>query len=191
MHSGDPDPDSSDEDHSSSVRIDSVSPIPSAVPAGALESPSHYSTPTVPVELSAVSSVLISPNRVREGVFHLDHWMRTVAPEPFDASLPPMGVESCLPLMLDGTIWYNLSLVDPGSDMSLVTIPIYPLPAGMALMPGRLPTSLHHHRFVHRPRLYLPLVTGPGRARLTLTALHWILMIILWSPQACRVAPIA
>ena len=45
-----------------------------------------------------------------------------------------MGAEFCLPLMLDGMMSYNLSLVDPGSDVSLVTIPIYPLPAGMVLM---------------------------------------------------------
>ena len=108
MHSGDPDPDFSDEDCPSRVRIDSVSPIPSAVPAGVLESPSHYPTPTVPVELSAVSSVLISPKRVRKdcsfGSLVVDricevspdtaglvHTTVPVAPEPFNASLSPMG----------------------------------------------------------------------------------------------------
>ena len=35
----------------------------------------------------------------------------------------------------DGAISYNLSLVDPGSDVSLLAFPIYPLPAGMVLMP--------------------------------------------------------
>ena len=64
VHSGDPDPDFSDEDCLSSVWIDSVSPIPLTVPV--LESPSHYLTPTVPVELSAVYSVLLSPTRVRK-----------------------------------------------------------------------------------------------------------------------------
>ena len=37
--------------------------------------------------------------------------------------------------MMDGAISYNLSLVDPGSDVSLLAFPIYPLPAGMVLMP--------------------------------------------------------
>ena len=60
----------------------------------------------------------------------------TEAPVPFDASLLSAVAESCLPLMLDGALSYNLRLVDPGSDVSLVTIPIYPVPAGMVLMPG-------------------------------------------------------
>ena len=64
VHSGDPDLDLSDVDSPSSV-----SPIPSAIPAGVLESPSHYPTPTVPIELSAVSSVLLLLNRVRKGVW--------------------------------------------------------------------------------------------------------------------------
>ena len=37
----------------------------------------------------------------------LVHTTVPVAPEPFDASLPPAGAESCLLLMLDGTISYN------------------------------------------------------------------------------------
>ena len=102
VHFGDPDPDLLDEDRPSSVRI----------------------------ELSAVSFVLISPNRVRKdcssGSLDKDPVLHTTvpaAPEPFDISLPPTGAESCLPLMMDG------------SDVSLVTIPVYPLPAGVVLMP--------------------------------------------------------
>ena len=130
-----------------------MSPIPSAVSTGVLGSPLHYPTPATPVELSAVSSVLISPNRVRKDcssgsldadpVFEVSpdtaglvHTTVPTAPEPCDVSLTPTGAESCLPLMLDGTMSYNLNLVDPGSDVSLVTIPIYPLPAGIVLMPG-------------------------------------------------------
>ena len=66
VHSGDPNPDFSDEDRPSSIRIDLVSPIPSAVSTGVLESPSQYPTLAAPAKLSAVSSVLISPNRVRK-----------------------------------------------------------------------------------------------------------------------------
>ena len=153
MHSGDPDPDFLDEDRPASNRIDSVSPVLLPIPAGILESPSHYLTPTVPDELSAVSSTPLSPNRVRKDcssgsldtdrVFEVSPdsvgLVQSTAPEapvPFDVSLLPVEAESCLPLMLDGTLAYNLSLVDPGSDLSLVTIPIYPLPAWMALKPS-------------------------------------------------------
>ena len=66
VHSSDTEPDSSEEGCLFNVRCELVLPSPTAVPEGALESPSHYSIPTAPVELSAVSSVLISPNRVRE-----------------------------------------------------------------------------------------------------------------------------
>ena len=45
-------------------------------------------------------------------------------------SLPPTGAESCSPGMMNGAVPYNLSLVDPGSDVPLVAFPIYPLPAG-------------------------------------------------------------
>ena len=85
-----------------------MSPIPLTVPARVLESPSHYPTPTVPVELSAVSSVLLSPNRVRKDcssgsldtdrVFDvspdsagLAQTAVSEAPVPFDASLLPGG----------------------------------------------------------------------------------------------------
>ena len=123
---------------------------PSAVPARVLQSPSHYSTPAVPVDLSAISSILISPNRVRtdyssgsldvDPVFEVSPdttcLLRAVVPAaPAAVSLPPSGAESGLPLRLDGTMSYNLGLVDLGSDVPLVTIPIYPLPVEMVLMP--------------------------------------------------------
>ena len=140
VNSGDPDPDVSDEDRPSSFRIDWVSPTPSAVSAGVLESPSHYPTPAAPVDLSAVSCVLISPNRVRQdyssGSLDADPVFE-VSPDTagFVHTTVPTGAESCLPLMMDGTMSYNLGLVDPESDVSLVMIPVYSMPAGMVLMP--------------------------------------------------------
>ena len=50
-------------------------------------------------------------------------------------SLPPTGAESLPPMTVDGAISYDLSLLDPGSDLSLLAFPIFPLPAGMVLMP--------------------------------------------------------
>ena len=76
-----------------------VSLIPIHVSGQVVESPSHYPAPAEPVELLAVSSVLIFPNRVRE---------------------------DCLSVSLD---------VYPGTDLSVLAIPLFPLPAGMMLVP--------------------------------------------------------
>ena len=149
-----------------------------------LESPSHYPTPAAPVELSTVSSVLISPNRVREDC----------SSGSLDAY--PTGAESLPPMLMDGALSYNFSLVDHGSDVSLLAFPIYPLPTGIVLMPMiATQTSLQLRRILRRngntgAKLFLPLVTCPGRARLTPTVPRWILGITLWCPTACRVAPI-
>ena len=112
-----------------------------------------------------------------------------MAPEPFDASLPPAGVESCLPLMLDGTLAYNLSLVDPGSDVSLVTIPIYPLPAGMVLMSGPSSSPIRPARQEHQS----PAVSSsPDRSREgPFDAYCAPLDTGDHSLVSCRVAPIA
>ena len=66
VHSNDSDPDSSDEGCLSDSPSEPVSPIPTSVSVHVVESPSHSPAPAEPVVLSAVSSVLISPNRVRE-----------------------------------------------------------------------------------------------------------------------------
>ena len=113
------------------------------------QSPSHYSTPTVPADLSGASSVLLSPNRVqpdissgssdRDPVFEVfpdtTGLLLPSVPESTVESLPQAGVESCFPHQIDGALSYNLGLMDSGSNVPLVTIPIYPLPAGMVLLP--------------------------------------------------------
>ena len=66
VHSSDTDPDSSDEGCLSDTQSEPVSPIPTSISSHGVESPSHYPAPAEPVELLAISSVLISPNRVRE-----------------------------------------------------------------------------------------------------------------------------
>ena len=63
VHSSDTDPDSSDEGCLSDSQSEPVSPIQTNV-SGQVVSPSHYPAPDEPVELSAISSVLISPNWV-------------------------------------------------------------------------------------------------------------------------------
>ena len=187
-----------------------------AVPEWVFEFPSHYPIPAAPVELSAVSSVLLSPNRVRENYSSgsLDTYpVFEVSPDTtglVQATVPgghassavllhPTEAESCSPGMMDGAVPYNLSLVDPGSDVSLVAFPKYPLPAGMVLMPippsdqsSSSPERLSRceHGFATVILLSLPLVICPGRACLTPTAPRWILRIILWCPRACRVAHI-
>ena len=127
-----------------------MSPIPTHVPGQVVESPSHYPAPAEPVELSAVFSVLISPNRVRENCssVSLDVYpVYEVSPDtmgyvpstapggptssavslPLSQSLPPVAV--------DGVIACDLNLLDPGTDLSLLAFLIFPLPAGMVQMP--------------------------------------------------------
>ena len=66
VDSSDSDLDSS-EVHSSTCSLSVPgSPTSSGASICVVESPSHYPTPDEPVMLSAVSSVLISPNRFRE-----------------------------------------------------------------------------------------------------------------------------
>ena len=66
VHSSDRDPDSLDELCQSRSLIEPMSPVPVGVSFRVVELPLHYQAPAEPVVLSAVSSVLISPNRVRE-----------------------------------------------------------------------------------------------------------------------------
>ena len=66
VHSSDSDPDSSDEPCQSRSLTELELPVPVGVSFRVVESPSHYQALAEPVGLSAISSVLISPNRVRE-----------------------------------------------------------------------------------------------------------------------------
>ena len=65
-HSSDTYPDSSDEGCLSDSQSEPASPILTNVSGHVVESLSHYPALAETVELLAVSSVLISPNRVRE-----------------------------------------------------------------------------------------------------------------------------
>ena len=66
VHSSDSDPDSSDEHCQFQSLSEPVSPVPASISFHVVESPSHYQAPAEHIVLSAVSSVLISPNRVQE-----------------------------------------------------------------------------------------------------------------------------
>ena len=114
-----------------------------------MESPSHYPAPAESVELPAVSSVLISPNRVREDcssvsldvypVYEVSQdstgFILSTAPgEPTSpaVSLPPSDPESlppAAPVVVDGVLACDLNLLDRGTDLSLLAIPLFPLPA--------------------------------------------------------------
>ena len=134
-----------------------MSPIPTHVSGQVVESPSQYPAPAEPVELSAVSSVLISPNQVREDCSSvLDVYpvyevspdtmgyipsMAPGGPTSSAVSLPPSDLESLPPVAVDGVIAYDLNLLDPGTDLSLLAFPLFPLPAGMLLVP-LLPSDL-------------------------------------------------
>ena len=84
----------------------------------------------------------------------------------------------CLPpVAVDGVLACDLNLLDPGTDLSLLAIPLFPLPAGMLLVP-LLPSdqpSTWPRGGSSGPGLFLPQVTCPGRDPLTPTALRWTL----------------
>ena len=66
MYSSDSDPDAVDDNFPSCPPSETGSPASASVSGCVVESPLHYVTPSEPVVLSAVSSIMISPNRVRE-----------------------------------------------------------------------------------------------------------------------------
>ena len=132
-------------------RVDAVSPV--TPPGSARMSP--CSSPVVSFDQSAVSSMAISPNRVR-----LDNSPDIPAAEPvFEVSpdtsgllMRPSGAAvqapvSCLPLqpgldsncdpVLGDPVAFTLSGTIPGSDALPMTFPIYPLPSELALLPGQ------------------------------------------------------
>ena len=169
VQSSDTDPDS-EEGCMSDSQSEPASPIPMHIPGQVVVSPSHFPAPAEP--LSAVSSVLISPNRVQEDVSSDVYPIYEVSPDttgyvpstapggPMSSavSLPLSDPESLLPVAVDGVIACDLNLLDPGTDLSLLA--------------------------------FLTLVTCSGRDPLTPTVPRWTLGITLWCPMACWVAPI-
>ena len=118
-----------------------------------MESPSHYLAPADPVVLSAVSSVLISPNRVREDCSSvtLDVYPvyevsldtmgyvpanAPVTPPSSEVSLPPLeSLPPGAPVSLSGVVACDITLLDCSVDLSLFAIPLLPLLDGMLLVP--------------------------------------------------------
>ena len=117
--------------------------------------PSPDSPPTVAFEDLAVSSVLMSPNRVRaensqdvpdEGpVFE-------VSPDTSGVLMRPSGAAvqtpvACFPFpqvlntfsdpVLGDPVAFALSAPVPGSDVPPMTLPVYTMPSGLALLPGQ------------------------------------------------------
>ena len=120
VYSSESDPDSSDVH--SSAGSPSVPGSPTSVCV--VESPSHYPTPDEPVALSAVSSMLISPNRVREDCVSVTaevYLVFEVSPDTTGSvpTSPPVPPSSSLPVSLDGMV---------------LVFPLLPLPDGMVLV---------------------------------------------------------
>ena len=66
VYSSDSDPDSSDDDFLSCPLSETGSSASTSFSVCVVESPPHYATLSEPIVLAYVSSVMISPNRVRE-----------------------------------------------------------------------------------------------------------------------------
>ena len=120
-----------------------------------VESQSHYPAPADPVVLSAVSSMLISHNRVLEDcssvtldvypVYEMspdttDYLPASapVTPPAYEVSLPPPALESLppgAPLSLSGVVACDITLLDRSVYLSHLAISLFPLPDGMLLVP--------------------------------------------------------
>ena len=155
VYSSDSDPDLSEELCQFRPLNGPLSPVPSDVSLGVVESPSHYPTPAEPVVLSAVSSVQISPNRVREDcssvtldvypVYEVStnttYYVPTISPvtpQIPEGSLLPPGPESLplgAPASLDSLLAYDITLLDRDTDLSLLAVPLLPLPDDLLLLP--------------------------------------------------------
>ena len=166
-----------------------VDAVPTVTPPGSAWM-SPCSPPVVSLDQSAVSSMAISPNRVRlvaspdlpdaEPVFE-------VSPDTSGFLMRPSGAavqapESCLPpqpgpdtyceLMLGEPVAFTLSGPIPGSDAPPMTFPVYPLPSGLHFCPGSLLCRRFWHRQFLRGRLDGPpvcqgLMTFPDLAAQT------------------------
>ena len=133
--------------------------------------------------------MLISPNWVREvcSSVSLDVYpVYEVSPDTTGVvpSTAPESFPLAAPVAVDGVLACDLNLLDRGTDLSLLAIPLFPLPTGMLLVSllRWLWINLLLCRNASRggssgPRLFLPCVTCPGRDPLTPTALRWTLGI--------------
>ena len=131
-------------------RVDAVSTV---TPPG-LVWMSPCSPPVVFLDQSVVSSMVISPNRVSldtspdlpdvEPVFEVSpdtsgFLMRrsgAVVQPPVNCLPLQPDLESYCELMLGDPVAVTLSDPIPGSDALPMTVPVYPLPSGIALLPG-------------------------------------------------------
>ena len=124
--------------------------VPPAVSEGVVESPSHYPIPVTPVELSAVSSVLISPSVPGYNRICSSYGARETC---VVCSIVPSDGNGVVSFGDDGwAMPYNFSFVYHDSGVPLVVFPLYPLPAGMVLMPmppsdQSSSSSRREHRF--------------------------------------------
>ena len=130
-----------------------MSPASPPVPVRVQQFIQNYAPPAAPVTLTAESSAPISPNRVRSDctpgtldagpVFEVSpnttgFLLRvgdTAGPALAVGSPAPSGTDSDCPPRLGEPVAFNIRRAVPGSDASVMSFPIYPLPSGMVLMP--------------------------------------------------------
>ena len=134
------DPDTADDDFPSCPPSETGSPVSASVSSCVVESPSHYVTPSEPVVLSAVSSVMISPNRVREDctlvtrdtdpVFEVSPDTTGYVPATPPVPTPSAEIPSQTPALASPPPEAPISL-----DGMVLAIPMLPLPDGIMLVP--------------------------------------------------------
>ena len=141
------DPDLSEDDSSTGSSSVASSPSSSSTSGCVVVSPSHYPTPEEPVVSSAASSVLISPNRVREDCVSVTaevYPVFEVSPDTRGSVLtsppgPPSSPTVSLPPLA-------LRFSPPGAPLSLdglvLALPLFPVPDVMVLVPVVAPVDL-------------------------------------------------
>ena len=140
-------PDLSEDDSSTGSSSEPSSPSSSSTSGCVVVSPSHYPTPEEPDVSSAASSLLISPNRVREDcvsvtaevypVFEVspDNTRSVLTSTPGPPSSPSVSLPPLAPTF--SPLGAPLSL-----DGLVLAFPLLPVPYGMVLVPVVTPVDL-------------------------------------------------
>ena len=144
-----------------------VSPVSVVASVGVMESPSRYLDPAVPSVHSAVSSyVRVSSGQDREVSFaatldvfpvyeqspDMSYYVSATSPvTPLSSELPLLDPESLplrAPASLDRLVTNDITLLDHDADLSLLAVPLLPLPDDRQLLPDialeRRPVSDSH-----------------------------------------------
>ena len=133
-------------------------PVSASVSVGVVESPSHYPVPAEPVMLYVVSSAQVSPNQVRKErasvtldvfpVYEVSRIRRITSRRLRRRRLHSRRAR-CLsrvrnlfqdllgaPASLDSLLVYDITFLDRDIDLSLLAVPLLPLPDDLQLLPA-------------------------------------------------------